>query len=210
MTTLGFRPVKAVDQELAPWLVRESVRESFRALYASLRMSPKPGVVAITSVMPKEGVSWIASKLACAFSEANDPVALVDISAGTGSQVQAFGLTRDSVIAADLERWTLTRGLVVATTGAADGTLEAQREIAHLLRSGRTVLIDCEPLSVSSQVLQLAQVITGVLFVVEAERGRKEAVAAGIAKLEWAGLQVLGTVLNKRRKYVPGALYRAL
>jgi Mrp family chromosome partitioning ATPase len=49
-----------------------------------------------------------------------------------------------------------------------------------------------------------------VLFVVEAERGRKEAVAAGIAKLEWAGLQVLGTVLNKRRKYVPSALYRAL
>jgi Mrp family chromosome partitioning ATPase len=72
------------------------------------------------------------------------------------------------------------------------------------------ILIDCGPMRDSSHLLDLAPAIDGVIFVVEAERERREVVARDLESIRRAGLRVFGIVLNKRKRYIPGWLYRAL
>lgn len=71
------------------------------------------------------------------------------------------------------------------------------------------VVVDLPPLGVAS-VLEWAPLLDGVVLVVEAERVRWQTAAREIATLEQAGGQVLGTVINKRRDYIPQWLYHRL
>jgi Mrp family chromosome partitioning ATPase len=59
-------------------------------------------------------------------------------------------------------------------------------------------------------VLDWAPLVDGVVLVVESERVRWQVAARGIELLEQAGTQVLGTVINKQREYIPEWLYQQL
>jgi len=65
-----------------------------------------------------------------------------------------------------------------------------------LRRLQKTVLIDCEPVGLSSQVLRLAPMIDGVLFVVEAGRERRATVARAVLEMRQAHLPLLGVIVN--------------
>jgi capsular exopolysaccharide synthesis family protein len=70
------------------------------------------------------------------------------------------------------------------------------------------VILDSAPFGLVTDASMLAQSSTGVLMVVEAARTVREVAAETTEELRRGGVRVLGAVLNRRRFYVPGWLYR--
>jgi capsular exopolysaccharide synthesis family protein len=89
-----------------------------------------------------------------------------------------------------------------------------ERAIASLLvdlaDDFRYVLIDCSPVTDYSDALFLAPKVDGVVMVVRAESTKIETAQRTKHQLEQAGGQVIGTVLNGKRNYVPLILQRFL
>lgn len=72
------------------------------------------------------------------------------------------------------------------------------------------VVIDAPPALNSPLGLAIAPTVDGVVLVIEAERTRRAVAEAARDALMTAGATILGTVLNKRRFYVPQFLYDRL
>lgn len=72
------------------------------------------------------------------------------------------------------------------------------------------VLVDAPPLLKSADALAAAAVVRQFILVVEAGRTRQEMLDRARVELERAGAKLLGAVLNKHQRYIPGWIYRAL
>jgi hypothetical protein len=92
---------------------------------------------------------------------------------------------------------------------------ELERPVLHrtwgrLGERADLVVIDSPSVLDSPVGLALAPTADGVILLVEAERTRAKAAAAARDALAAAGATILGIVLNRRRHYVPKALYEFL
>jgi Mrp family chromosome partitioning ATPase len=205
-----------------PWDAPEAVREHFRRTHASLRRGRKNFMaIGVCSLNQGEGTSYVASKLACAAAEAEAPVFLLDANRRRPSQEHIFGFGTQSGVGASsiaIENMTVRSTSwpnlsvvfprdLAAGDGSSGEILGALNSIGSL--SGMA-FVDCEPLRDSSQAVRLAPGLDGVLFVVQAERERREAIADAVAQLKRAEIPVLGLIVNKQRRYLPALLYRAL
>jgi polysaccharide biosynthesis transport protein len=206
-----------------PWETPEAVREHFRKAHASLRRGQRTALaVAICSLNPGEGVSYIAAKLACAAAEVESSVYLLDANRRRPGQENVFGLDPaegSGLVPMEIPNMTVCRTSrpnlsVVFPRESVTGDHRSPAGLLGGLTSMRSqvgmTLVDCEALRGSSQVMQLAPALDGVLFVVQAERERREAIADAIAQLKRAEIPVLGLIVNKQRRYLPALLYRAL
>ena len=72
------------------------------------------------------------------------------------------------------------------------------------------VVIDAPALADSSDALVLSRHCDGTVVVVRAERTTRPSVRDALGKLERHGAEVLGTVLNGRRSYLPSWMERWL
>jgi len=72
------------------------------------------------------------------------------------------------------------------------------------------VLIDAAPVLKSNQTLAIASKTDGVILVAEANRTRWEVLSEIKQQLENNGANLLGSVLNKRRFFIPKLLYRII
>jgi protein-tyrosine kinase len=72
------------------------------------------------------------------------------------------------------------------------------------------ILVDSAPLSVSPEGIEIARRVDGVVMVVEAEETRWQVVKKLKDKLENVGANIIGVVFNKRRFYIPEAIYKKL
>jgi capsular exopolysaccharide synthesis family protein len=72
------------------------------------------------------------------------------------------------------------------------------------------VVFDLPSLESTKGSLRLAAMLSGVVLVLESERVRREAASSTKDLLTRSGAPLLGGVLNKRKKYLPGWLYNAL
>jgi Mrp family chromosome partitioning ATPase len=72
------------------------------------------------------------------------------------------------------------------------------------------VLFDTPPLNSYNDAITLAARTDGVVLVLEAEKTRREVVQKVCERLEESGIRILGTVLNKRRMYIPDWAYNRL
>lgn len=217
----GAHPV--TTPEIRAWDVSERVREHFRKVRSALDLSNRDSLcAAVCCTSPGEGASWVASKLSCAVAEEGASVVLVDGNLCHPSQAAIFGIDNSPEVAVQGAE---ALNLAVRRTGCLDisiftpqpGGPTGQRfsfllrdSLPNLRTQAKVILIDCEPMRDSSELLDLAPAIDGVVFVLEAERERREVVARSIASIKRAGLKFFGVVLNKRKRYIPGWLYRAL
>lgn len=62
----------------------------------------------------------------------------------------------------------------------------------------------------STDAIALAAASDGVVLVVEAEKTRRQVVQEIKTRMEKAGGNILGVILNKRRNYIPRFIYRRL
>ena len=87
-------------------------------------------------------------------------------------------------------------------------TLSALYE--QLRQQFELIVIDCPAMETAEYSTLLPEEADGIFLVIRAEGTRPAVIAHAKALIEQAGGQFLGAVLNGRRNYIPGFLYRLL
>lgn len=72
------------------------------------------------------------------------------------------------------------------------------------------ILVDSLPSTTSSNALAFSRNMDGVVLVVEAEKTRWQVVESVKDKISSHGGKIIGVVLNKRKYYIPGFIYKSL
>lgn len=112
---------------------------------------------------------------------------------------------------------TQTEGLLMVTAGspvAPPYSLFESTSIDALMKSMRKeadwVLLTAPPVNEHNDAVALAKKVDGVVLVIEAEQTRWEVAQSAKERLEDAGANILGVVLNNRKLHIPGWIYRRL
>lgn len=77
-------------------------------------------------------------------------------------------------------------------------------------RQNDYVVFDGAPILKYPEYLLLSARVDGVILVIEAGKTKKQIAQVAIEKIEQSGGKLLGMVLNRRRHYIPGWIYRYL
>lgn len=72
------------------------------------------------------------------------------------------------------------------------------------------IIIDAPPLQYYPEATLMASKVDGVLLVVRSEKTKKQIVVDTKKKLESAGANILGVVMNRKRHYIPRWVYSRL
>ncbi|HVX60363.1 MAG TPA: CpsD/CapB family tyrosine-protein kinase [Pirellulales bacterium] len=178
----------------------------------------------LTSCYSGEGVSTVAMQLALTAAERGDcRVLLVDANQARPAVHRMFGIPATpgwSDVVRGETAWEAavrpaeTPGLFVLAAGAAargaDDSAGWSRAIRELRTDFDLIVFDLPPSGDASGGDRLAARMDGVLLVVEAERVRWQVAQRTKERLVRGDARLVGAVLNKRQRHVPGWLYQTL
>lgn len=183
--------------------------------------------LALVSSSPGEGTSTCTANLAKYLaSPLGAKVLLVDCNlhhpsvheiAGVKQESGLTDLLRGEVDLARAAKATRLSTLFVLTSGvgtadpalALDGPL-LQERLLNESRGYDFVIFDCPPVNVYHEATNAAALCDGVLLVVEGEKTRRQSAQSAKAHLSKANCRILGVFMNKRKFYIPQALYKRI
>lgn len=180
--------------------------------------------ILITSCNRGEGKTVAASGMAYTLAgQANVDVLLMDGNVSAPALHTIFGVPREPGLSDYLTSETALDEVVCPTTtprlllmpcGREATTLiditrsdSFKKQLASLRSKFDYVICDGSSVFGSSDASLIAGFFDGVVLVVECERTRWEVVRDAKERLTKAGGKILGVALNKRRYYIPKALY---
>ena len=227
------RDVASQGQETAVLGDLEKNRKlaEYQRLRGALQSIPEArrgrGIVVCSSVQG-EGASTVAADLAriCALHN-GAKVLLVDAAIRHPNVHRRFRITRQPGLVNVLEEGrplsekeisqSRIPGLFLLPAGDSrlDPTTAFESErcrimLCHLGEAYDYVILDSGPVHSCPETLALAEQASGVVLVVRAERTRVEVVQAARDQLLNRGAHLCGVVLNRRKYYIPGFIYRRL
>jgi capsular exopolysaccharide synthesis family protein len=184
-------------------------------------------VIMFTSSMPGEGTTMIAANFAKVLSLQGDERVLVcEMNARRPAFSEVFSTNGDSGITeyftsgnglAQLVQRNKTDDLGVLHVGHQDATIIQlhlnkvfPRLLAEALKDFDTVIIDAPPVLSSPETPPMAEFVDGVVMVVYSGKTKREAVARAIDSIKNFNGKLLGVVLNRKRYYIPGFIYRRI
>lgn len=184
-------------------------------------------VIMVSSCDRGEGTTTVATNLARTFvQEAGDQVLLIDanlrhpalhtlfgfeIAPGLSDVIRNGTQTKDAIQESKADSLRiLGAGTQIAYPGLVFNSPAMDTCLEQLRKKFRVIVLDAPPIVPFSDSLYLAKKSDFVLLVIEAEHTRWEVAQEAIQKLDYVGVQVYGTILNKKRFYIPSFLYKAL
>ena len=196
---------------------RSSVAESFRALRTNLEFTGIDApitTILVTSPMPREGKTTVATNLAVAFAQAGHRTVLVDADLRRPEVHKFFaldnrrGLTSilrsDDVSIADVALGTEDANLRIVTSGPPPpnpAELLASTRMTVILerlkRSAEVVIIDSPPVNLVTDAAILIRHVDGAVLVVDAGRTSRSATRRATDALALVGGRVLGAAINR-------------
>jgi capsular exopolysaccharide synthesis family protein len=202
-------------------------QEYFRPLLDRLRLAPGGQgalrTLGVTSCYSGEGVSTIAAQLALAAAlEGDKRVLVVDANSTRPALHRIFDvasgpgwtdLVQASVDLSAAAQPSEIPNLSVLAAGDSSSAAEASRlsrAVGEVQADFDLVVFDLPAAAEGSNADRLAALVDGVLLVVESERVRWQVAQRTKERLLRCDARLLGAVLNKRQKHVPGWLYRTL
>lgn len=218
----------------ANWDLPKGLRDHYDTFLERLLIgsngSPQGGyAIGVMSCYRGEGVSIVAANLATALAQHDDGrVLLMDTNAAHPSVHQIFGARLapglTEALAAGLKSdkgdgpiFHRAENLDLLTAGSSNGTsrrLLKPEAFSQFLTSAkqdyRFIVVDVPALSTDSSALRLAGTCDAAVMVVEAERLRWEVVRRKKEQLQQADVNIVGTVLNKRRFPIPNWIYASM
>lgn len=195
---------------------QSNAAEGFRTIRATISLAHKAEklrMLAVTSTIPSEGKSLVASNLAIVLAQTGLKTLLVDADLRRPSVHKAFqlhspvGLSSYLSEEADtldaITHKTEVPNLDVICCGAVPATpseLIGSARMNDFLEQARArydrVVLDCPPISAVSDPLVIAARAEGVVFVTKFNKIRREHAKKSIGRLQNAGIHILGVVLN--------------
>ena len=218
---LGYVPnIKTnslVERDLQAHLhPRSTAAEGFRTIRAAISLMPRADkfrILTVTSTIPSEGKSLLASNLAIVTAQTGLKTLLVDADLRRPSVHKAFQLHSPIGLSAYLTE-EITRfdecihstevpNLDVVCCGSIPSSpseLIGSKRMMQFLQEVRLrydrIVLDCPPISAVSDPLVLAAKSDGVVFVTKFNKIRREHARRTIQRLQDAGIHILGVILN--------------
>ncbi|MBM3307185.1 MAG: CpsD/CapB family tyrosine-protein kinase [Candidatus Eisenbacteria bacterium] len=204
--------------------------EQYHTLAAEIRIALPTidsKVVMFTGSVQGEGASLVAREFAQTLAaESEVTTVLVDLNFRAPSAAEAFRVPRDPgfvdfvlselplsqcLRSTDTPRLSvLPAGRPVASPARVLADPRVELAVAELRRRFGFVVIDMAPIVPFSEGVQFSRAVDGVVLVVRSGNTKRELVQRAMELLGDAGARVLGTVLNRRRFYVPRFIYERL
>lgn len=195
---------------------QSNAAEGFRTIRATLSLTHKPEklrLVSVTSTIPSEGKSLVASNLAIVSAQTGLKTLLVDADLRRPSVHKAFQLHSPTGLSAflmaetsnldDITHHTEIPNLDVVCCGSVPSNpselIGSERMQAFLELVGDKydrVILDCPPISAVSDPLVIAAKSDGVVFVAKFNKIRREHARRSVQRLQNAGIHIMGVVIN--------------
>ena len=218
---LGYIPniksTSVVERDLQAHLhPTSSSAEGFRTLRAAIsliRNSERMKVIAVTSTIPSEGKSLVASNLAIVTAQTGLRTVLVDSDLRRPSVHKAFqlqsltGLTsylteRVSSIA-DITHSSVVANLDIICCGSTPSNpselISSRRMVQFLEELSKRydrIILDCPPVSAVADPLVVGAMADGIVFVTKFNKIRKGHAVRSIQRIQDSGINIIGLVLN--------------
>jgi Mrp family chromosome partitioning ATPase len=170
-----------------------------------------------------EGTSTLAREFCCfAATAKQQSVLLVD---GRGSEQADFFLgraERAGLVGAartDMDCLSLTQPVegtnlavasLVSGAGPEAGPFGVRKTYEQLRKGFDLVVVDCPPINSGHYSDLVPEATDGIVLVIQAEKTRPEILAHDKRLIEQVGARFIGAVLNKRKQYIPGFVYKLI
>lgn len=202
------RTLDAFDEEVAP--VMEAVRK-LRTNLLFMDVDHPPRVVVVTSAMPGEGKSTVASRLAQVIAAGGQDVVLIDADLRRPTQVTGFGLVAGAGLTDVLvgrakfdevaQRGNLKHLQVLGAGQTPPNPSELlgsqrMRTLLERLAKQHIVIVDAPPLLPVTDAAVLTAASDGCLLIATAGRTTISQVHDSLGNLSAVGGRVLGVVMN--------------
>jgi capsular exopolysaccharide synthesis family protein len=195
---------------------QSNAAEGFRTIRATLSLTHKADklrLVSVTSTIPSEGKSLVASNLAIVSAQTGLRTLLVDADLRRPSVHKAFQLHSPIGLSAyltgetsDLEEIThktevpnldvICCGSVPANPSELIGSARMKAFLDAVGGKYDRVILDCPPISAVSDPLVIAAKTDGVVFVCKFNKIRREHARRSVQRIQAAGIHIMGVVIN--------------
>lgn len=201
---------------------KSPISETFRTLRTNIQfmnINRKLKSILITSTLPGEGKSWVASNLAITFAQAEKKVILIDADMRKGRQYSIFGISPRPGLAnylaasdknADLievEKYvqkTEIDGLYVISAGNVPPnpselliTPQMQRLLDRLSTQFDIIIVDAPPCELVTDAVILSRMVDSTVIVTAHKFTKKASLQKTIKSIKNVGGKIAGVVLNK-------------
>jgi capsular exopolysaccharide synthesis family protein len=221
--TMALRPDIADLCVAGPWL------EEYNRLQqniVSVLPDVNPRRILFAGVSGDEGSETVVSRLGVVLSMLGRQVLLVDTQVRDPVLHQIFGIERapgtiellssKCTLVQVIHRTKLDR-LFVIPGGSSDGDpfflqqMETFDYVTDTMKGfADWIILSCHAVNAYNDATTIARKVHGVVLVVQAEKTRWEVAQSAKARLEKAGANILGVVLNDRRYHIPEWIYKRL
>ncbi len=220
LATLGAVPV-AEEMEVRLWddeaKTHSSLMEAFRILRTNLQFTMvdvSQRSLLVTSTSPSEGKSMVAANLAVSLALGGKQVAVVDADLHRPRVHKIFkidnkaglttALTTEGLGVTDHWQPSSVPGLYLLPSGPlppnpaellSNGRMN--RLVEELLTHVDFVIVDSPPAAVLADATILSTQLGGVLFIVDAQRTRREMAKRAVTALRQVNASIIGVLLNR-------------
>jgi polysaccharide biosynthesis transport protein len=199
---------------------RSPAAEAFRTIRTNIEFAGLDSglrTIVVTSSLPGEGKTVVASNLAVAFAQAGRRTILIDADLRRPNVHTIFGLSNeqgltdlvrtDSIQIEDVAQATEAPNLTVITAGTIPanpaellGSRRMKAIIERLKESAEVMIFDTPPVTAVTDAALMAGKADATIMVVQSHRASRRVVAQGLEALTKVNARVVGAVLNN----VPG------
>jgi capsular exopolysaccharide synthesis family protein len=195
---------------------QSNAAESFRTVRAAISLGSRGNklkLITVTSTIPSEGKSLVASNLAVVIAQTGMRTLLIDADLRRPSVQKAYQLHSPAGLSAYLtEKVNNIDELIhtsevpnldvicVGSTPSQPSELIGSRRMIQLLQElGRRydrIVMDCPPVSAVSDPLVLSALADGVVFVSKFNKVRRDHARKSVQRMQEAGIHICGVLLN--------------
>jgi len=218
---LGYIPniktTSIIERDLQAHLHPQSnSAESFRTVRAAISLSQRAGdlqVMAVTSTVPAEGKSLVASNHAIVMAQTGVKTLLVDFDLRRPSVHKAFQLQSPRGLSSyllgkidsidEIVHHTEVPNLDVICCGAVPnnpselaGSQRMRDFIEEIKNKYDKIMFDCPPVSAVSDPLMIAAATDGIIFVNKFNKIRREHARKTVQRIQDAGINIVGVCIN--------------
>jgi polysaccharide biosynthesis transport protein len=189
--------------------------EAFRSIHSSMKLNDEARnakVILVTSTIPSEGKSFIATNLALIYAAHGERVIVVDCDLRMPNVAKSLGLDNNKGILTvisgkdkldDAIQKGVEKGFDVLSTGGKTsnpttviGSLEFDQLLHELRLRYDRVFLDSPPLAPVSDSLGLVTKCDGVVYVIRFNTVKRKTAMTCLSKLHESNVPILGAIMN--------------